>query len=660
MLILFSVVPLVLLGVFLLWLSARTTTNVSRDISGQLIEQMAGRTRDGIRNYFERCVALSDTYERMILSEALPTRTPDDLRTWLDTLRAHLLSSPAIGSITFASPAGDAVYLMRVGEVIEFGVTNGSVDGDNCVIDYFDAAGQPLDIPQRGYRYDATQRPWYLSAQSSHAPIWTAVYKWFEKGAHADKKDFGTSYVKRVFGSDGREIGTLSIDVTLEQIQAILARLTSEGSSYAELRGTNQEVIGSNSSLSITDSEFVRAGLSNLKADQKSGSTSLISVSDTSGRKYYAQAIAVELMPGSSGVLMVVTPESQVLAKAISSRNYMIAVGLSYLAIVVLLTVWMARATGQPVKRLRDFAIAIGRGEFDRRVDALNGGLSVEYTQLALALNEMAEGLKQRVELIASKEAIEAHSRAKSEFFASMSHELRTPLNAMIGYSEMLEERARDEHRINDIEDQQGLSIATRRLQTLVTDLLDLSKIEAGKMTLAVERTDARLLIERVVAGCRPLIARSDNTLHLDISPDIGLIQTDAVKLEKIIENLLANAIKFTSKGTISVLASRLIDELTITIADTGVGMDQTLIDKLFKPYVQGPNSTHRHVGGTGLGLSLVRSYCELIGGSVELWSEPNKGTTFAVHIPLIISPPIVVEITNSELPSKEPIWSHP
>jgi two-component system sensor histidine kinase/response regulator len=232
----------------------------------------------------------------------------------------------------------------------------------------------------------------------------------------------------------------------------------------------------------------------------------------------------------------------------------------------------------------------------------------------------------------------EAATRAKSEFVANMSHELRTPLNAIMLYSELLQEDAVTERRAGDVEDLGRIQIAGRHLLGLINNILDLSKIEAGKMDVHLETFGVSALVAELANMMKPMIRSNGNTLSVVCDPDVGTLKGDLTKTRQILFNLLSNANKFTAKGHISLRASRSSsvgrEFVELTVTDTGIGMSDEQQARLFRPFTQADTSISRKYGGTGLGLALVSSFCELLGGTVTVTSEPERGSCFVVRLP--------------------------
>ncbi len=229
----------------------------------------------------------------------------------------------------------------------------------------------------------------------------------------------------------------------------------------------------------------------------------------------------------------------------------------------------------------------------------------------------------------------EAASVAKSTFLANMSHELRTPLNAIIGYSEILSEDLDERGQKDLTADVSKIRLAGKHLLELISEILDLSKIEAGRMELFIEDVDARSLVEGAVATVRPVVTKNGNELVVNLPDDLGNLKTDVVKLRQILMNLLSNAGKFTQKGTVTLTVERREAEVVLSVLDSGIGMTPDQAARLFQPFVQADSSTSRRFGGTGLGLAISKKFCQMLGGDVLVESAPGAGSRFVVTLPL-------------------------
>jgi len=279
-----------------------------------------------------------------------------------------------------------------------------------------------------------------------------------------------------------------------------------------------------------------------------------------------------------------------------------------------------------------------------------------EPVEIVGAMNNINARKKVEEELAIAKNLAEQANQAKSSFLANMSHELRTPMNAILGYSEMLMEEAEDLEQENFIPDLKKIHQAGTHLLALINGVLDLSKIESGKMEAFAEEINLELLIDEVSATAHPLLEKNKNSLAIERGKDLGMAYQDMTKLRQILFNLLSNAAKFTHEGTVTLHVTRTEeageDWLTFAVSDTGIGIGEDKIEHVFKEFAQADNSTTRDYGGTGLGLAISKRFCELLGGDLKLRSELGKGSTFTVRIPAILSG-TTPETSPAESPQK-------
>jgi signal transduction histidine kinase len=236
----------------------------------------------------------------------------------------------------------------------------------------------------------------------------------------------------------------------------------------------------------------------------------------------------------------------------------------------------------------------------------------------------------------------EEANKFKSQFLANMSHELRTPLNAIIGYSEMLQEEA-EELGVSDLNgDLQKIQAAGKHLLALINDILDLSKIEAGKMELFLENFGLSGLLDEVVTTVRPLMKKNNNILVFEPNQNLGSMHADVTRVRQVLFNLLSNASKFTKDGKVSLAVDKASENgsewITFRVSDTGIGMTSEQVGRLFQAFSQADASTSRKYGGTGLGLVISLRFCQMMGGTITVESEPNAGTTFTVKLPALVS----------------------
>jgi signal transduction histidine kinase len=274
--------------------------------------------------------------------------------------------------------------------------------------------------------------------------------------------------------------------------------------------------------------------------------------------------------------------------------------------------------------------------------NALAAELAHARTEQALTLAQEAQAQAERA------------TKAKSLFLANMSHELRTPMNAIIGYSEMLQEEAEENGHDEYVPDLTKVQSAGRHLLSLINDVLDLSKIEAGKMTLFLEDFDIGEMVGEVASAVQPAIDKNGNTLTVAVAPGIGSMRADVTKVRQTLFNLLSNAAKFTNNGQVALTATRETadDEawLLFRVTDSGIGMTPQQLATVFQAFTQADSSTTKKYGGTGLGLTITKSFCEMMGGSITVASEAGRGSTFTVRLPAEVPAPVDLSASSLDI----------
>ena len=326
----------------------------------------------------------------------------------------------------------------------------------------------------------------------------------------------------------------------------------------------------------------------------------------------------------------------------------------------------------QSGKPQRDLDVVADQGQFEDegwrvRKDGSAFWANVVFTAIrdqrgrlrgfAKLTRDLTEPMKIEAALTKAKDAADAANQAKSAFLATMSHELRTPMNAILGYSEILMEDAQEKGQEEFIPDLEKIHASGNHLLSLINNILDLSKIEAGKMDLFLESFGISRVIEDVVSTIRPLVEKNANTLQVHCGDDLGTMHADLTKVRQSLFNLLSNACKFTEHGTITLDASRQsldgVDWITFSVSDTGIGMAPDQMEKLFQPFVQGDASTSRKFGGTGLGMTITHRFCEMMGGEITAKSEPGRGASFTIRLParVQVQPPAAAPLIEPSEP---------
>lgn len=463
-------------------------------------------------------------------------------------------------------------------------------------------------------------------------------------------------------------MATSSLALLLASVGFVAYDLTSFRVRMSQDLITQADIIGSNSTaaLAFKDERAVGETLAALRAKDEivaaavylpegqlfayyasphRSAESLPARPEADGYRFDDQSLKVfhriELQGQTMGTLYI---ESDMRQLETRLRNYsgIVAILMMGAALVALLVSSRLQSViSEPILRLeRTMRLVSTQKNFRLRAEKAQDD---EIGALIDGFNIMLAEIQQRdAALLSANEAAEASNRAKSQFLANMSHELRTPLNAIIGYSEMLQEEAADTGQEATIPDLQKIQSAGKHLLSLISEILDLSKIEAGKMELYVETFDAVALVEDVVATVKPLVTKNANALEVRCPSDVGYIDNDLTKVRQILYNLLSNAGKFTESGVITLEVSRRsVDQrewVRFRVSDTGIGMAPEQASRLFRDFTQVDASTTRKYGGTGLGLAISRRFSEMMGGHITVDSSTGQGSAFTFDIPADLS----------------------
>ena len=358
-------------------------------------------------------------------------------------------------------------------------------------------------------------------------------------------------------------------------------------------------------------------------------------------------------------LVFVELPATEAYAPLYAALERLAFVLLAALGFAVLAGMFLAGRMVGPIQALRAGAERIGGGDLSQQIRIKTGdeleALADQFNVMAGRLKESYAGLEQKVEertreVEEKSRQLELASQHKSQFLSSMSHELRTPLNAIIGLTEMMVTNAARFGTEKAAEPLRRVHRAGSHLLGLINQVLDLSKIEAGKLELSPDWVNLTPLINEVVDTARPLAEQNNNRLVVKCQENLGSLTVDPMRLRQILLNLLSNACKFTKQGEVTLLARKLVNEgnwIEFAVSDTGIGMTPEQQAKLFEEFTQADSSTARQYGGTGLGLAITRKLARMMGGDVTLTSEAGKGSTFTVRLP-----------ANTDVPAGAPISS--
>jgi signal transduction histidine kinase len=314
------------------------------------------------------------------------------------------------------------------------------------------------------------------------------------------------------------------------------------------------------------------------------------------------------------------------------------------LGVALLATLFVRRRVVRPLETLRKGVELIGKGDLSTRLDIKTGDeieiLAEEFNAMAAHLSDAYTSLERKVaertqELTTANDKLAEASKLKSRFLANVNHELRTPLSSIIGYARLLRRETEKQISPVQVENLADLLRNAERLLGLIDSLLDFAKIESGKMEIKVEPVKIDALVQEITAIVEPTLSTNSVRIVRDISPDIAPLNTDREKLREVILNLLGNAVKFTEQGEIKVAVYQYNGDLKLAVADTGIGIDQADINRIFEEFDRGQLTSASGYRGTGLGLAITKRLIDVLGGSIAVESEVGKGSTFIVTLPI-------------------------
>ena len=550
-------------------------------------------------------------------------------------------------------------------------------------------------LPQRKLqeieRYNASQRGWYKAAVKNPNKIaWTDIYV------------FRTSKTPGISASipvneKGGQLGVVSIAFELQQVSDYLRQLqnkqrekaiflinesnqilASTTFSYNSLRNNNQNKTNTPKLIQLenVDNRYLKFVKQTLQENQLSikdiittnkTNTQFIYRDPDSRDRYYIFLTPLQYPESFQArhanypqlVVGTVIPESYYVEEINKNQRRLFYGIIGFLLVAVGLAIVIAdRLFVQPILTIAKAAEAISEGDLDIK---LNINRQDELGRLAYLFNQMSQQLKdsfhklektngelehrvdeRTAELKEAMEQAEEANRTKSQFLANMSHELRTPLNAIIGYSEMLQEEAEDLGEENFVQDLKKIKGAGKHLLELINDVLDISKIESGKMELYLEDFEIFPILDEIISTIQPLTENKNNTLLVNCPVDIGVMHADITKIRQSLFNLISNASKFTENGSITLTINRYLEAeqewISMQVKDTGIGMTPEQMAKLFKPFSQADASTTRKYGGTGLGLVITQKFAQMMGGHISIESEFGAGTAFTIKLPAQVS----------------------
>ena len=517
-------------------------------------------------------------------------------------------------------------------------------------------------VNRNPYDIDQESTVWYWGPKKTRKLSYTEPY-YDEGGSDVTMLSVNAP----IIGVDGTFHGISGIDITLDDVREMVKKVdldlvqqTGVVDDFAYLLSAKGKVIAH-------PDQSLMIGPGNPGGDAADLPGGAAVMSAPQGFAEYGQGAERRIVywasvPSTGWRVVLDVPYAAVMAPVTELAWHSAGVGAAGLLFLLGVVALVARRVAAPLQKLTHAAAELEAGQLDRERLSPLLRRGDEVGDLGRGFTRMADEIRKREESLAAwnadlektvaartaelknavDEAEEARAQAqeanktKSAFLANMSHELRTPMNAIIGYSEMLIEESEDTGEKWMESDLKKILSSAKHLLQLINDILDLSKIEAGRMTVFLEPVDIAQTAKDVAATIGPLVAKNANTFELKCPPDAGSMRTDLTKLRQTLFNLLSNACKFTEKGKVTLEITRRADHMvSFAVTDTGIGMTPEQQGKLFGEFVQADASTTRKYGGTGLGLAISRKFCRLLGGDITVESAPGRGSTFTAILPL-------------------------
>ncbi|MDJ0517639.1 MAG: ATP-binding protein [Trichodesmium sp. MO_231.B1] len=646
------------------WLSLRNGQKAVNNVANQLLREVTTRVDEHLESYLKIPPFINQINRDALLLNNLDI---DNLISWRPYLFQQTQLFNEVSSIGFGSEKGEVIWVLRLNEnSLELGISDEFSNGQ--LQEYLlDNQGNIAKLPIGEYDYDPRTRPWYQAAIKTGIPTWSKIYPWIS--GDGSISNLGIAHVLPYYDKKSIRQGVLSVDLSLEKISNFLQNLKIGKSGKIFIVERSGLMVATSTSEVLFTTEANGKKLQRLKFSESSeplikaaakylqkrflGLTH-INQSKQLSFEFNHQRNFLEIKPVKYGIgidwlIVVVVPEADFMEEINIQRRNTIFLCLGALGLAITGGILTSRWVIKPILRLNKAAKAFAKGNWQQKVEVKH---SDELGELAHSFNTMAVQLEESFNTLETKNSeLKRLDKLKDEFLANTSHELRTPLNGMIGIAESMLDGATGE--LSEIQQKNLLMIAQsgHRLTDLVNDILDFSKLKHKNLELNLKPVGIREITEVVVTICQSLVGTKNLELVNSIPTNFPPVYADENRLHQILYNLIGNAIKFTEAGRVEISTEiinqqqnsqlnnqhpiRENQQLAITISDTGIGIAEDKLDRIFASFEQADGSTAREYGGTGLGLAVTKKLVELHGGKIWVKSQIGIGSKFTFTMPI-------------------------
>ncbi|MBE9185772.1 response regulator [Microcoleus sp. LEGE 07076] len=637
------------------YLSFKNSQRAVNDLADQLMGEVSNRIEQNLITYVETPHQINQS---KLDAVKLGFVNMKDLSAWEKYLWRQVQLYPYINFTSIGNRDGE----YRTGEKTSDGTLLINASGPSTNFDFYsyntNNSGDRATVAATVKNFDIRQHPSYTYAAIAAKPTWSSVYISFLEPTlilsalqpvyNSQKQLEGVLIAALRLDSIGQFLNSLKIGKSgqtfiIERNGTLLATSTPE-QPFRTQNGKKElfKVTESSDTVTKNTAKYLETHFQNLWQITKSQQLSF----EINGKPQFLKVLPFQDGKSLDWLIVVVVPEADFMAQIHANNRTTILLCLAALVMATVLGIITSRWISQPILKLKDAAIALSEGQFDKTVKL---DRSDELGVLATAFNSMAAQLQASFTTLETKNSeLQRLDKLKDEFLANTSHELRTPLNGIIGIAESLIDGATGQLPEPTNFNLNLIATSGKRLSSLINDILDFSQLKHKTIELKIKPVGIREIVSVIISLSQPLVGKKDLQLLNSVAPELPPVAADENRLQQILYNLIGNAVKFTESGTVEISAelvtgkeqSPLNSQLAITVSDTGIGIPEEKLERIFESFEQADGSTAREYGGTGLGLAVAKQLVELHGGKICVSSTVGAGSLFTFTLPVSESQP--------------------